>query len=280
MSGTSIANLRSGAFRGLIHSCLFTGLALTCLYSSACINKKTVLKAGSGEVSAGELEREGEQIFAQMPRTVDSARTAYELMVSAARVSRSEDPERFFRLHRAAWFGIWATHHGSGDWKSSLARELIVLCNTAVEEHPERVEGYYFRAISIGLFAQENKLYGRDAMQEFRADAQKAIEIDPRYDFGGPHRVLGALYLRAPGPPAGIGSTQRAYRQLLIAHEISPDYPENLLFLGEVCLRLNRPEESRSYLAPLQEAIPRYGDEADRDDWRRRRQALEQALAK
>ena len=159
---------------------------------------------------------------------------ALEAMRTAARSTAIDDPARADRVRLAARYAVWiARHAASSDARADAAGEGITLANTAVEAEPERVDGYYFRAVAVGCLARENSLYGADAMTQIRGDATRAVELDAAFESAGPHRVLGGLYLRAPGPPAGLGSVRRAVRELEKAVELAPDHPGNLLFLAE-----------------------------------------------
>jgi len=62
---------------------------------------------------------------------------------------------------------------------------------------------------------------------------KRSVEMDPDMDDGGPLRVLGALYLKAPPWPAGVGDEEKALELLEQAVEDHPDHPLNHLFLAE-----------------------------------------------
>jgi len=68
------------------------------------------------------------------------------------------------------------------------------------------------------------------------AEFKATIELDPSFDYAGPHRALGLLYQDAPGWPISLGSRKRAREQLLKAVELAPDFPENQLCWLEACL--------------------------------------------
>ena len=237
---------------------------------SSCINRKRVLSAGSGQVNVAALAEEAEVLFSLSPRTVERLTGAYQLMAKAAEQSSNEDPLRFGYLFRAAWFGsLLAYHNEDKDVATEYAEEAIVLGNTAVQLQPSRIEGYYYRAIAIGVFADLNKIYGLDAMRKIREDATKALVMDPAFDEAGPHRVLGALYLRAPGPPTGVGSIRRAFSHLSEAHQLFPDNPENILFLAEVYLKMKRYEEAGRLLEQAPSILD-VAEPLDRPKWEER----------
>ena len=66
-----------------------------------------------------------------------------------------------------------------------------------------------------------------------KAAAEKALELDENYFYGGPWRVLGRLYDKAPGFPFSVGSAKKAVEHLEKAVEIGSKFFLNRLFLAE-----------------------------------------------
>lgn len=183
------------------------------------------------ETDRAQLLSAARERFAELPRTVGSVSEAFEMSSSVARL---EHPDRYDGLVFASVCGLWlAQFTDEEELRSSSAERVIVLANTAVQLDADRVEGFYYRAIATGLFAQENQSYGLDAMDKIREDARTARKLDPSFDEGGPDRVLGLLYLRSPGAPTGVGSIRRAEFHLRKAYEEFPERAENPLYLAE-----------------------------------------------
>lgn len=239
----------------------------------ACINKNAVVPAGPGGPEAARLAEQAEAAFAAGPRTWNRVEEAYHLMSKAVHLSGEADPNRYDYLVQAARYAVWlALRAADSNDQSNYAEKALIFCNTAVHMNASRVEGYYYRAISTGLFAQENKRYGRDAMKLILRDARRAVEIEPRFDHGGPHRVLGALYLRAPGPPMGVGSRSKSLLHLNRSYQIDSAYPENLLLLAELFIRMDRADEADEL---INEA---FGHLSEWDDEEERRRLSDRAL--
>lgn len=228
----------------------------------------------SGDGSAGATAEEARRVWRKEPLTADRALLAYSLAMTSVRATPEDDPARFDRLVDAARYAGWLARVDT--LRGSFADSALVVANTLVAGDSTRVEGWYRRAIAAGLVGRDDRLRGRSAMARIRTDARRAIEIDPGHDGAGPHRVLGALYLRAPGPPTGVGSLRRALRHLERAVELAPDEAENLLFLAEAYLEDGRPDEAGALLdraEPLLRSLRRW--KADRlrerrDELRRR----------
>src|SRR2546426_998983 len=100
------------------------------------------------------------------------------------------------------------------------AKRGIVLARHGRDLNPDRVECQYWYAINVGLLADVDRSYGLDAVAEMETGLKRAIEIDERYDYAGPLRVLGILHLRTPASPLSIGSPRKGLRLLRRATEV------------------------------------------------------------
>ncbi|MBM3861737.1 MAG: tetratricopeptide repeat protein [Verrucomicrobia bacterium] len=132
------------------------------------------------------------------------------------------------------------------DKRREAAKRGIIAARDARAMQPDRVEGHYWYAINVGLLADVDRSYGLAAVAEMEPALKRAGEIDERYDYAGPLRVLGILLLRTPAPPVSIGSPRRGLRLLQRAVELFPDYPENYLYLGEALREAGRADEAKT----------------------------------
>lgn len=224
-------------------------LALLAFPAGCSANPGRVMEAGPVREDATETARRARELWEEWEEaggSSDQAVEAYRLMAAAVRGTPS-GPARFERLVDATRYAL-EIGRGEGSRGETFVDSALTAANTLVAEDSSRVEGWYHRAVALGLVAGEDRLKGRDAMTDIRRDAGRAVEIDSSYRQAGPHRVLGALYLRAPGPPAGVGSLRRALRHLEAAVEIAPDHPENLLLLAEAYLEDERSGAARELL--------------------------------
>jgi len=139
-----------------------------------------------------------------------------------------------------------AENDSQSDRRRDAAKRGIVAARRARELKPDRVEGHYWYAINVGFLADVDRSYGLDAVAEMEPALKRAGEIDERYDYAGPLRVLGVLLLRAPQPPVSIGSPRKGLRLLQRAVERFPDYPENYLYLGEALREAGRADEAKA----------------------------------
>lgn len=262
-----------GALRGAATLALL--LVVGCSVSTS-----RVIEPGERGGEAGPLARRAEEAFGERPRTVEAVLEAFRTMSAAARKVGAGDARRHQYSARAARFAVWLAEHVEDEDRSeSFADTALVFANTAVRVDSSRVEGFYWRAIATGIVARHNRLtLGRSAMTRIQEDATEAVRIDPTFQHGGPHRVLGGLYLRAPGPPTGVGSLRRALHHLERARELAPDHPDNLLLLAEAYLEAGREEEAVRLLNDVLSSEIPYGDPAEREAWRDRAQTLLEEL--
>ncbi len=251
------------------------------LILSSCQNKQISTQKPGGDNNTKVLAVQAESQFAIFPRKVHNVLDAYELMKKAAQKSAKNNPHRYEYFVRAARFGIWLSYHlDTKIEKSKFANEAISLSKRTIDIDKQRAEGFYYRGIAVGLFSQQNKLLAKNSLNRIRKDLSIAIDLDPAFDHGGPHRVLGALYLRAPGPPAGIGSSRRAVFHLEKAYKISKDYPENLLFLAESYIKIGKFGEAEKMLNLLNNSYSKYSEPTEQKDWRNRAAMLSAKLEK
>lgn len=249
------------------------------LLLAGCINKSKTIKSGSGEVDSGVLAASADGIFASRMHTESNIREAFTLIDRAARSASQDDPRRYEYIWKAMRLVTWLSDHDKDSkQRSEYANEGIQLGNTAVKLKEDGVEGHYYRAISIGLYARENELYGLDAMRQMQTEGLRAAELDERFDFAGPYRLLGALYLRAPGPPTGVGSVIKAIHYLKKACELAPEYPPNSLFLAEAYIKNNQSSDADTLLTKLLQEPFNNGDDLEKEEWKKEAATLQSKI--
>jgi tetratricopeptide (TPR) repeat protein len=117
----------------------------------------------------------------------------------------------------------------------------------AMREKPDRVEGYYYLAVIKGRRIELAGLTGIGQIKDVESYGLKAAEIDPRFEDGGPFRLLAMLYAKAPPWPTSIGDMDLALEYAKKANAISP-YPMNNLIMAEVLIEAGDYEQARKLL--------------------------------
>jgi tetratricopeptide (TPR) repeat protein len=224
---------------------------------------------------AGKLRDEGLAHYAEQPRTLVRVTNAARLLEQAARSLRDDHDAQWQAAQALAFL---AENETRVEFRREAAERGVVLARHARDLRPDRVEGHYWYAISVGLLADADRTYGLDAVGEMEVALKRAIEIDERYDFAGPVRTLGILHLRTPAPPASIGSPRKGLRLLQRAVELFPDYPENFLYLAEALRDNGKPDEAKGALDKVLNAPPWPDRQFESSKWRSEAEKLRKSL--
>jgi len=233
----------------MVNKILGGGLAL--LFLAGCESVRDIGVAPVGPAvavspaEAQKLARDGRALFAAQPRTLLRATAAAQQLAEAAAILPNDYAVQWAAAE--AWEFV-ADNESRHAERIAAAKRGITLARLARELQPDRVEGHYWYALNIGLLADADRAYGLKAVAEMERALRQAMELDERYDYAGPVRVLGVLLLRAPAPPVSIGSSRKGLRLLQHAAELYPDYPENMLYLAEAFRNNKRNAEARELL--------------------------------
>ncbi len=132
------------------------------------------------------------------------------------------------------WFGEYAADAAD---KIAFFNEGVECGKTGTEINEDSLESNFWLAVNSGSYGQEKGIMQSLAMiSPIKAAAEKALELDENYFYGGPWRVLGRLYHKAPGFPFSIGNGKKAAECLEKAVDLGPKFFLNRLFLAEVYL--------------------------------------------
>jgi len=130
------------------------------------------------------------------------------------------------------------------------------LAEAAVQKAPQSGLGHYLAAMLTGLQAERNPLDGLNAVPIIEKEARIAARLSPDLDHGGPDRMLGELYLRAPGPPISIGDSNKAVIHYRRAIKHAPHHLDNRLGLVESLLVEEEPDAACEELAAVLAEMP------------------------
>ena len=181
--------------------------------------------------------------------------------------ARSAPDDFDAQWHAAEALADVAENGATKDKRIQAAKSGLTFARRGEELQPNRVEGYYWYAINVGLLADADRMYGLKAVAEIEAALQRAATIDEKYDFAGPLRVLGILHLRTPPPPASIGSPRKGLRLLQLAADLFPNYLENQLYLAEALRDNDRNAEACACVEKVLAAKPAPGHETELARW-------------
>jgi tetratricopeptide (TPR) repeat protein len=224
---------------------------------------------------AERLQKDGMALWTEQPRDVARVTDAAHRLEQAAR-TLPDDYDAQWKAAEALAFV--AENAANASTRRDAAKSGIVLARHATELKPVGVKGHYWYAINVGLLADVDRAYGLDAVGEMETALKRAIELDERYDFAGPLRVLGILHLRTPAPPVSIGSPRKGLGLLQRAVESFPDYPENYLYLAEALRDNGRADEAREAIRKVLDAPPWPDRQFESSQWKVAAQKLLETL--
>lgn len=118
--------------------------------------------------------------------------------------------------------------------REQLAAEGVKFAETALALGAD-ADGavHYYLATNLGLAVREHITLAVENLNRLETEMKRAVALSPDIDDGGPLRVLGTLYLKAPAWPKGIGDVDKAQALLAQAAERHPGHPLNHLFYAQ-----------------------------------------------
>lgn len=118
--------------------------------------------------------------------------------------------------------------------REKFAAEGVELAETALA-HGGGNDGavHYYLAANLGLAIREHITLANENLDRLEDEMKQAVALSPDIDDGGPMRLLGALYLKAPAWPNGIGDLDKALELLEKAVRNHPMHPLNHLFYAQ-----------------------------------------------
>jgi tetratricopeptide (TPR) repeat protein len=124
-----------------------------------------------------------------------------------------------------------------------------------VAANPDSLESNFWLAVNFGSFGTEKGIMkSLELIKPIKSCAEKVLEIDETYFYGGPWRVLGRLYHKAPGFPFSVGDTKKGIECLEKALEFGPKFYLNHLFIAEAYQSASNKQKSIEHLQWIIEA--------------------------
>ncbi|HID97855.1 MAG TPA: hypothetical protein EYP57_06680 [Thermodesulfobacteriaceae bacterium] len=159
---------------------------------------------------------------------------------------------------------------GEADEKAALeyagmGRHLAV---RAVERCPGSGLAHYLNACLTGHMARLNPVQGLELVSVLEYEAGLAAELDPAIDHGGPDRMLGELYLRAPGFPVSVGDTEKSVLHYSRAVKIAPRWFDNRYGLVDALIADGRIEEACLQLNDMFSGLE-FCSRCDEEKWKK-----------
>ena len=153
--------------------------------------------------------------------------------------------ELYWQLARAQFY------MGNRAKNEKEQRDFYSLCKQnaerSLEFNPESAGGNYFKAICIGKMGQLDGIWSSLSMiSGFREQMERAVQLEPDLEFGGPHRALGKLFHDLPFFLGG--DLKRSIEHLKLAVQLGPDFSDNYFYLSESLFDAEEYESAKSVL--------------------------------
>jgi hypothetical protein len=116
---------------------------------------------------------------------------------------------------------------------------------------------HYYLAANLGLAVRNQMTLAVQNLPRLEREMQRAVELSPDVDDGGPLRLLGMLYLKAPPWPTGIGDGDKALDLLKQALDKHPGHPLNHLFHAQALWEVEGDEAVNQVRAELAAGMKR-----------------------
>ena len=174
------------------------------------------------------------------------------------------------------WLGEYAADAAD---KLAFFEEGVECGKTGIEINADSLEANFWLAVNSGSYGQEKGIMQSLAMiSPIKTAAEKALELDESYFYGGPWRVLGRLYHKAPGFPFSIGNAKKSVECLEKAVSFGPKFFLNRIFLAEVHISNRDRMEAREQLEWILNTLPNKNHEREDEGYKREAEALLKSL--
>ena len=163
---------------------------------------------------------------------------------------KPQDTQAAWEFARACFdLAEFATNHTE---RAELAELGIAASRQAIASNSNSAPAHYHLGLNLGQLARTRSLGALKLVRQMEPEFKRAIQLDPHFDYAGPNRTLGLLYLDAP-TIGSIGDRAKAKTHLHRAVELAPQYPDNHLCLLEAYLKWNDRGSARRELKALEE---------------------------
>lgn len=215
--------------------------------------------------------KEADQFYAE-PRSFGKVLASLETCMKS--ISEVNHYEALWRGARAcAWIAL--EEKEPAERRREYADKGIRIGREAIRRASARVESHYFYALCLGARSNLNREASRDTLHLMRDEMKIAQALDEKFDFCGPHRFLGELYIKTdPYPTYGVGSLEQGFTHLKRAVELCPDYGENHLVYATALADDGQTEQARVELSQVMKCPTPRDRSAEHDAWLTRATAL------
>jgi tetratricopeptide (TPR) repeat protein len=148
-----------------------------------------------------------------------------------------------------------------------------------VEAEEDSLEANFWLAVNYGSYGNEKGIMkSLSLITPIKNLAEKCIGMEETYFYGGPWRVLGRLYNKAPGFPISIGNNKKSLECFEKALEFGPKFYLNHLFIAELYISDRKKDNAREHLEWILEADLNRNHENEDEGYKRDAESLLESL--
>lgn len=194
--------------------------------------------------AAIKLIARGDKFFGNRGKGVKWCVKAIECYEKALAVD-TENVEASWKFARASYF--LSSHTEDDDEKIKIIQKGIDVSKRAVKIDEKSVEAHFYLGVSYGIYGRaKGVMNSLGLVDPIKEEMAIVIKLDEKYLYGGPHRVLGKMFLMVPG--AFGGDNDKAVEHLEKAVKLGPGNILNHLFLAEAYIATDQEEKAKKEL--------------------------------
>ncbi len=182
-------------------------------------------------------------------------------LANAARKAGGEEFETVWRLARGYfWKAELAANEDQMEKYGKMGWEAG---ERAAKLKPQRIEGWFWGVASLGQYSTAIgtfKAFFKGLAGDYEKMVEKAIKIDPDYEYGGPTRAYGRYWFKVPSVKQDLKRSAKLLEQSLKA---APNKLRTHFYLAETYLALDRKDEAKALLNTCVALDPKQEEPAD-----------------
>src|SRR5665213_2452401 len=175
------------------------------------------------------------------------------------------DPEALWKFGRACY--DFADFSAIDAQREKIAEEGMAACDKLIQQQKQSIPGHYYLGMNLHQLSRTKTFGASKIVKQMEAEFKTVLDLDPKYDFAGPDRMLGLFYLDSPRWPFGFGDMTEARKHLAKALELAPEYPENHLDMIEAGLKTGDKREAPIQLETLAAVWPEAQKKFTGEEW-------------
>lgn len=159
----------------------------------------------------------------------------------AMNVARQANQSSFVKTSLSSEIALHlAERQPHGADREALAAEGVKLAERSLTAGgKDDAAVHYYLAANLGLAINDHPVQAAENLHRLEEELALAVRLSKAVDQGGPLRLLGMLYLKAPPWPTGIGDGDKALALLKESVDMYGNHPLNHLFYAEALFEVD-----------------------------------------